>query len=46
MHGVGSEAHRLFIESDEHRQLVAWLGENAGRIWTAPIIEIVKHLRK
>lgn len=44
MHGVGSEAHRLFIDPGEHRRLVEWLGENAGRIWTAPMIEVVKHL--
>lgn len=45
MHGVG-KTHNLFIEEDEHAQLVKWLGQNADRIWTAPLIEVVRHLKK
>jgi peptidoglycan/xylan/chitin deacetylase (PgdA/CDA1 family) len=45
MHGVGAGTHNLFIDRDEHRQFVAWLGQNQQRIWTATMIEVVKHLK-
>lgn len=45
MHGVGAGTHNLFIEHDQHRQFVEWLGQNQDRIWTAPMIDVVKHLK-
>jgi peptidoglycan-N-acetylglucosamine deacetylase len=45
MHGVGSDTHRLHIDPDEHRRLVAWLAGNTARLWTAPVIDVVKYLR-
>lgn len=46
MHGVGSETHRLHIDPREHQQLVEWLGANKERIWTAPVVDVARHLRK
>jgi len=45
-HGVGKQAHSLFIEEQEHRQLVEWLAANRTHIWTAPLKEVVSHLLK
>jgi len=44
MHGVGDGTHRLFIDADEHWRLVEWLGANRQRIWTAPMLEVARHL--
>ena len=44
IHGVGEGTHKGYVDSEEHRRLVAWLGENRKRIWTAPMIEIAKYL--
>ena len=44
MHGVGQGTHRLFIDAEEHRHLVEWLSANRKHIWTAPMIEVAKHL--
>jgi peptidoglycan/xylan/chitin deacetylase (PgdA/CDA1 family) len=43
MHGVGP-THNLFIDYEEHRQFVEWLGQNQGRFWTAPMIDVVKYV--
>lgn len=45
MHGVGSDTHRLHIDTQEHRRLIAWLGEIRDRLWTAPVIDVVRFLR-
>ena len=39
IHGIGEGMHKLFMESDEPARLVAWVGEQRGRIWTAPMVE-------
>jgi len=44
-HGVGEGTHKLFIETDEHRKLVEWLGGQRQTIWTAPLAEIAERLR-
>ncbi len=44
-HGVGHGTHSLFIESEEHRQFVAWLGQQTD-IWTAPAVDVARHLRQ
>jgi peptidoglycan-N-acetylglucosamine deacetylase len=46
MHGVGVGTHNLFIDYEEHRQFAAWLGDNQARIWTAPMIDVVKHIKE
>ncbi len=45
VHGVGEGTHKGFLDLEEHRRLVAWLGQNRARIWTAPMIEVAKYLR-
>ena len=37
---------RGFIDLEEHRRLIEWLGANRTRVWTAPMIEVAKYLRK
>jgi peptidoglycan/xylan/chitin deacetylase (PgdA/CDA1 family) len=44
-HGVGQGTHNLFIDHAEHRQFADWLGQNQSRIYTAPMIDIVKLLK-
>ena len=45
MHGVGQDAHKLFIDYEEHRQFVEWLGQNQAAVWTAPMIDVVRFLK-
>jgi peptidoglycan/xylan/chitin deacetylase (PgdA/CDA1 family) len=45
MHGVGAGTHNLFIDHDQHRQFVEWLGQNQQRVWTATMIDVVRHLK-
>lgn len=44
-HGVGPEAHHLHIDQVQHEKLVEFLREQAGRIWTAPLIEVAQYLK-
>ena len=44
-HGVGKGTHKLLIEDDEHRALVEWLGKERGSIWTAPLVDVARHLK-
>jgi len=46
MHGVGPETHRLHMLEEEHQKLVNYLGSQSRRIWTAPLIDIVKYIRQ
>jgi hypothetical protein len=46
IHGVGGDTHRLHIDRGEHTRLVQWLGDNAARLWTAPVIQVVRHLKQ
>ena len=46
IHGVGEGTFRGFIDLEEHRRLIEWLGANRTRIWTAPMIEVANYLRK
>jgi sialate O-acetylesterase len=32
--------------AEEHRRLAAWLGGNRDRVWTAPMIDVARHLRR
>jgi sialate O-acetylesterase len=45
-HGVGPGAHDLFVDLSEHTRLLDFLKENRERIWTAPVIDVVNHLKK
>ena len=45
IHGVGAETHNLYIDPEEHGQFVEWLGAEKGRIWTAPMIDVARHVR-
>ena len=44
-HGVGEGTHSLYIDAEEHRKLVEYLGANKDRIWTAPAVEIATYLK-
>jgi peptidoglycan/xylan/chitin deacetylase (PgdA/CDA1 family) len=46
MHGVGVEAHTHHIALAEHLRLLEYLRQNDKNIWTAPVIEIVRHLKR
>lgn len=45
-HGVGEEAHNHHINAEEHRRLLAFLRDNAAQYWTAPVMDVVKWLKK
>ncbi len=45
IHGVGEGTHKLFIDADEHRRFIDWLGEQRRTLWVAPMVEIARHLR-
>jgi len=44
-HGVGEGTHKLYIDADEHRRLIEWLGRHQETIWTAPLAKIAGHIR-
>jgi sialate O-acetylesterase len=44
-HGVGEGTHDLFIDTAEHARLVGYLEAHSNQIWTAPMVEVAKHLR-
>jgi hypothetical protein len=46
MHGVGKGSHNHFIDIDEHRRLLSFLHDAAERIWTAPVIDVVRYLKR
>jgi peptidoglycan/xylan/chitin deacetylase (PgdA/CDA1 family) len=45
-HGVGEEAHNHHINAEEHRRLLAFLRDSAAQYWTAPVMDVVKWLKK
>lgn len=45
MHGVGSDSHRLNIESEELTKILAYLASHQQHIWCAPLIEIARTIR-
>jgi peptidoglycan-N-acetylglucosamine deacetylase len=46
LHGVGKGSHDHFIDLEEHRRLLMFLLDAANQIWTAPVIEVVRFLKK
>lgn len=45
-HGVGEAAHNHNINAREHHRLLEFLHNNAKTYWTAPVIDIVKWLKR
>ncbi len=45
-HGVGAETHHLSMDPAEHEHLIRWLGANQTTIWTAPLVDVAKHVRQ
>lgn len=45
IHGVGQGTHGMYIDTDEHNKLVSWLGASRADVWTAPLVEVAKHVR-
>jgi peptidoglycan/xylan/chitin deacetylase (PgdA/CDA1 family) len=43
-HGVGEGTHGLFIADEPHRRLIEWLDQERATIWTAPVVEVARHL--
>jgi len=43
-HGVGPGEHGLFIDAEEHRQLVEWLAAES-ELWVAPVVEVATWLQ-
>jgi peptidoglycan-N-acetylglucosamine deacetylase len=44
-HGVGGE-HSINVDLNAHRQLLRFLKGQEGAVWVAPLIEVVRYLRK
>jgi peptidoglycan/xylan/chitin deacetylase (PgdA/CDA1 family) len=44
-HGVGAGTHPLFVADDVHRQLLEWLKQERATIWTAPVVDVARHLQ-
>jgi len=45
-HGVGKGAHDLYIESLEHQRLLDFLKNRQKYFWAAPVIDVVRYLKK
>ena len=45
-HGVGKGTHSLYIEANQHQQLIDYLSANKDRIWTAPAVDVAKYLKR
>lgn len=45
-HGVGLGTHDHFIAEDEHLRLLDYLQAKSNQIWTAPLIDVARHLQK
>jgi peptidoglycan/xylan/chitin deacetylase (PgdA/CDA1 family) len=45
-HGVGEAAHNHHINAGEHQKLLEYLRDHRQRYWTAPVIEVVRYLKK
>jgi peptidoglycan/xylan/chitin deacetylase (PgdA/CDA1 family) len=44
LHGIDRSTHAIYNDAAEHARLIEWLGLNHERIWTVPIIEVVRHI--
>lgn len=43
-HGVGQGTHSLFIDTAEHAALVDYLAAHREHIWTAPVVDVARHI--
>jgi peptidoglycan/xylan/chitin deacetylase (PgdA/CDA1 family) len=46
IHGVNAGAQGVIGDPRTHERLVRWLADNTDRIWTAPMIDVARHLRR
>lgn len=44
-HGVGEGTHGLFIADAEHEKMLAYLAARKAEVWTAPVVDVAKHLK-
>jgi peptidoglycan/xylan/chitin deacetylase (PgdA/CDA1 family) len=44
-HGIGPGTHHLHADAEQHRLLLDYLGATRERIWTAPVRDVVVHVR-
>jgi len=44
-HGVGRGSERLQVDESEHLRLLGYLQEHRDNIWSAPLVQIARHLR-
>ena len=44
-HDINKEPGELVFDNAEHQQLISFLAQNQDKIWTAPLIEVCRHLR-
>ena len=44
-HGVGG-GHSLNVDLKEHKKLLQYLNKRKEEIWTAPMLEVAKHIKK
>ncbi len=45
IHGVGANTHSLYIDTEEHQQLVDYLGQQQESIWSAPVVTVAQYLQ-
>ncbi|MFZ6026190.1 MAG: polysaccharide deacetylase family protein [Chloroflexota bacterium] len=46
IHGVGKGTHDMYMETSIHEQLVAWLAAHRADVWTAPFIDVARHVKE
>ena len=46
IHGVGEGTHSLYMKKATHKKLISWLETNKAAIWTAPFIQVAKHVKQ
>jgi peptidoglycan/xylan/chitin deacetylase (PgdA/CDA1 family) len=44
LHGIGAGTHDLYLDTDVHQQLLAWLAAQQPAIWAAPVVEIARYM--
>jgi len=45
-HGVGAGHQRLRKDEGEHQKLLEYLTAHREKVWTAPVIEVARYVRK
>jgi len=44
-HGVGQGTHGHFIDAPEHAALIDYLAANRACIWSAPVVDVARHVK-